>query len=73
MSVSLLKGMDRLCRKVMNVNPQFVDDLLLVTLLKTEVENLHAVSHFKHETFTVITYAHDFETICKEAMKRTSR
>ena len=50
--------MDRLYKNVMDVNPQFVDDLLLEKLLTTEVENLHAVSHFKLETFTVLTYAH---------------
>ena len=60
-SVSLLKkGMDRLYKNVMDVKPQFVDDLLLETLLTTEVENLHAVLYFKHETFTVLTYAQDF-------------
>ena len=59
-SVSLLKkGMDRLYKKEMDVNPQLADDLLLETLLTTEAENLHAFSHFKHETFTVLTYAHD--------------
>ena len=57
----------------MDVNPQFEDDLLLITLLATEVENVHAVSHFKYETFTVLTYAQDFGTICKESLKRTSR
>ena len=73
-SLSLLKkGTDRLYKNVVDVNPQFVDDLLLETLLTTEVENLHAVSHFKLETFTVLTYAQDFETICKESLKRTSR
>ena len=72
-SVSLLKeGMDRVHKNVMDVNPQFVDDLLLETLLTTKVENLHAVSHLKHETFTVLTYAQDFGTICKESLKRTS-
>ena len=72
-SVSLLKkGIDKLYKNVMDVNPQFVDDLLLETLLTTKVENLHAVSHFKHETFTVLTYAQDFGTICKESLKRTS-
>ena len=50
--VSLLKkGTYRLYKNVMDVNPQFVDDLLLKPLLTTEVENLHAVSHFEHETF----------------------
>ena len=34
---------------------------------------MHAVSHFKNETFTVLTYAQDFGTICKESLKRTSR
>ena len=57
----------------MDVNPQFVDVPLLETLLATEVENSHAVSHFKHETFTVLTYAQDFGTISKESLKRTSR
>ena len=58
MSVSLLrKGMDRLYMNVIDVDPEFADDILLVTLLKTQVENLHAVSHFKHETFTVLQYA----------------
>ena len=42
---------------VIDVDPEFADDILLVTLLKTQVENLHAVSHFKHETFTVLQYA----------------
>ena len=73
-SVSLLKkGMDRLYMNVIDVDPEFADDILLVTLLKTQVENLHAVSHFKHETFTVLQYAQDFGTIMKESIKRTSR
>ena len=74
LSVSLLKkGMDRLYRSVMDVTPQFVDDLLLETLLTTEVENLHAVSHFKHETFTVPTCAQDFGSICKESLKQAAK
>ena len=47
----LKKGMDRLYKNVMDINPKFVDDLLLKPLLTTEVEILHAVSHFEHETF----------------------
>ena len=57
--------MDRLYKNVMDVNPQFVDDLLLETSLTTEVENLHAVSHFKHETFTVLTYAQVLEQFAR--------
>ena len=74
MAVSLLKKrMDRLYMNVMDVNPEFADDILLETLPTTQVENLHAVSHFKHETFMVLQYAQDFGTIVKESIKRTSR
>ena len=73
-SVSLLKKeMDRLYMNVIDVNPEFAEDILLETLLTTQVENLHAFSHFKHETFTVLQYALDFGTIVKESIKRTSR
>ena len=50
---------------MMDINPHFVDDLLLETLLTIVVEDLHVVSHFKHETLTVLTYAQDFGTICQ--------
>ena len=63
----------RLYKNVIYVNLQFADDMLLETLLTTQVENLHAVSLFKHETFTVLQYAQDFGTIVKESLKRTSR
>ena len=39
----------------------------------TIVENLHAVSHFKSETFTALQYARDFGTIAKESLKRTTK
>ena len=52
---------NRQYKNVMDINQQFVDDLLLETLLTTV--NLQADSHFKHETFTVLTYAQDFGTI----------
>ena len=40
--------MNRLIENISSINPSFVE---LLTLLTTQVENLHAVSHFKHETF----------------------
>lgn len=58
---------------VIDVNLEFADDILLETLLTTQVKNLYAVSHFKHETFTVLQYSQDFGTIVKESIKRTSR
>ena len=54
-------------------NPSFVDLVELLTLLTTQVENLHAVSHFKHETFSALNYSQDFGTIEKESLKRITK
>ena len=43
-----------------------------VSLLTTVVENLHAVSHLKHQTFSVLEYARDFSTIILESIKNIS-
>ena len=45
----------------------------LLTLLTTQVENLHAVSHFKHETCSALNYSQDFGTIVKESLKRITK
>ena len=37
---------------VMGINLEFAKDILRETLFTTQIENLHAVSHF-FETFTV--------------------
>ena len=58
---------------VTTINKDFLDDVELCTLLTTVVENLHAVSHFKHETFTVLQYSQDFGTITKESLKRITK
>lgn len=42
----------------------------LSTFLSNRVENLHAVSHFKHQTFSTLTYCQDFGKIAKECQKR---
>ena len=42
-------------------------------MLTTQVENLHAVSHFKHETFSALQYATDFGMVAKESLKRVSK
>lgn len=43
-----------------------------MTLLTTTVEKLHALSHMKHQTFSVLDYARDFSTIILESIKRIS-
>ena len=58
---------------VTTINKDFLDNVELCTLLTTVVENLHAVSHFKHETFTVLQYSQDFGTITKESLKRITK
>ena len=69
----LEQGMARLQNNLKSVNEDYLDDVDLRTLLTTIVENLHAVSHFKNETFTALQYARDFGTIEKELLKRTTK
>ena len=71
--VLLERGMEQLRDNVKNVNEDYRDDIDLRTLLTTQVENLHAVSHFKNETFTALQHAQDFGTISKESLKRTTK
>ena len=71
--VLLERGMEQLRDKVKNVNEDYLGDIDLRTLLTTQVENLHAVSNFKNETFTALQYAQDFGTISKEYLKRTTK
>ena len=70
-SLTLLrKGMNKLIENITSINPSFID---LVELLTTQVENLHAVSHFKHETFSALNYSQYFGTIVKESLKRITK
>ena len=71
--VLLEQGMRRLQDNVKNINEEYLGDIDLRTLLTTLVENLHAVSHLKNETFTALQYAQDFGTISKESLKRTTK
>ena len=48
----LEEGMRRVHNSIASINNDHVEDIELCTLLTTVVENLHAVLHFKHETFT---------------------
>lgn len=66
----LRKGMNRLIENITSINPSFID---LVELLTTQVENLHAVSHFKHKTFSAFNHSQDFGTIVKESLKRITK
>ena len=62
--------MNTLIKSINSINPLFIDQVKLLTLLTTQVENLHTVSHFKHETFSTLNYAQDFENMAKESLKR---
>ena len=73
-SLELLEqGMARLQNNLKSINEDYLGDVSLGTLLTTIVENLHAVSHFKNETFAALQYARDFGTIAKESLKRTTK
>ena len=72
----LEQGIRRLHDSITTINKpnkDFLDNVELCTLLTTVVENLHAVSHFKHETFTVLQYSQDFGTITKESLNRITK
>ena len=71
--VLLERGMEQLRDNGKNVNEDCLGDTDQRTLLKTQVENLHAVSHLKNETFNALQYAQDFVTISKESLKRTTK
>ena len=47
--------------------------LQLCSLLIAVVENIRAVSHFKHETITALQYSQDFGMITKESVKRVTK
>ena len=66
----LTKGLTRMVDNIPSIDPSYADIVNLETLLTTLVENIHAVSHFKHETFSLLQYAMDLGTIVNESMKR---
>ena len=62
-----LNGVDSLIRNTTTVNSEYKDNIDWQTLLTTQVENLHAVSHFKHETFNALPkYATDLAPYQRE-------
>ena len=64
----LLREVNRLLENINTINPEFAKHIDWSTLLTTIVENLHAVSYFKHETFSALQYAMDYGTISKESL-----
>ena len=72
----LLRGINRLIENINIINPKFVKHIDWSTILTTVVENCRRcvdVSHFKHETFSVLQYAMDFGTISKKSLKRITK
>ena len=65
----LLEGLRDIASNVQSMPSDVV--LEMETLLTTGVENLHAVSHFRNETFSVLQYSKDFGTIMRESVKRS--
>ena len=52
--------------------PGFAMNLNLGSLLTLNVDNQHAVTHFKKETFILYEYAQMFGSSVKEGVKRVS-
>ena len=68
----LEQGMRCLHDSIAATNKEYLEEVELCTLLTTVVENIHAVSHFKHETFTALQFSQDFGTITKETLQKTT-
>ena len=45
------EGMRRVHSSIASIKDDYAKEIELCTLLTTVMENLHAVSHFKHEIF----------------------
>ena len=69
----LEQGMRRRHDSIAATNNEYLEEVELYTLLTTVVESIHAVSHFKHETFTALQYSQDFGTTTKESLKRITK
>ena len=68
----LEQGMRRLHDSIAATNKEYLEEVELCTLLTTVVENIYAVSHFKHETSTALQYSQDFGNITKETLQKTT-
>ncbi|KAJ7365457.1 hypothetical protein OS493_005565 [Desmophyllum pertusum] len=64
------KGLERLDTNFSELSPDF--KIKPEVCLTVQVENLHAVSHFKHPTCTLIEYSRDFGNTMHESLKRTT-
>ena len=60
------QGLARSQSNIAKINPTVNPE----TLLTVKVDNLHAVSHFKHPTCMQLHYARDFGTTALESAKR---
>ena len=61
--------MHRLHNSMASINNDNLEDIELCSLLIAVVENIRAVSHFKHETITALQYSQDFGMITKESVR----
>ena len=64
------KGLQRLDANFSETNPEY--KIKPEVCLTIQVENLHAVTNFKHPTRTVLDYARDFRNAMHKSLKRTT-
>ena len=65
--------MHRLHNSIASISNDYLEDIELCSLLTTVVENLHVVSHFKHENFTALQYSQYFGITTKESLMRVTK
>ena len=66
----LENGLERLDKNIDTSSPGF--SIKPEVCLTIQVENVHAVSHFKHPTCTLLEYSRDFGSNMKESLKRAT-
>ena len=68
-SLNLLEnGLEKLDKNIDTLSPGF--SIKPEVCLTIQVENVHAVSHFKHPTSTLLEYSRDFGNNMKESLKQ---
>ena len=67
----LENDLERLDKNIDILSPRFF--IKPEVCLTTQVEDVHAVSHFKHPTCTLLEYARDFGNNTKESLKRVTK
>ena len=73
-SLKMIKSeLEFLNTTIQAVKPQYCECVEMKSMLTIAVENIHAVSHFKSQTQTMLTYAMNLSNTVHEGLKRVTK